>query len=81
MIGIRSGSGGDLNVPQVVGRQSRLTGYTVGSRAMFEAMNRAIAVNGLRPIIDRRFPFADAVNAYREFAAGHHFGKGVISLA
>ena len=31
---------------------------SVGSRADFEAMNRAIALHRLRPVIDRTFPFA-----------------------
>jgi hypothetical protein len=35
----------------------RLQGIFVGSREMFERMNRAIAVNRLRPVIDRTFSF------------------------
>ena len=40
-------------------------GIYVGSRAMFEAMNRAIAAAGLRPVIDRAFAFDEAPAAYR----------------
>ena len=35
----------------------------VGSRADFEAMNRAIALHRLRLVIDRAFPFAEAKEA------------------
>jgi hypothetical protein len=35
-------------------------GIYVGSRTMFEAMDRAITAAGLRPVIDRRFAFDDA---------------------
>jgi NADPH:quinone reductase-like Zn-dependent oxidoreductase len=48
---------------------------------MFEAMNRAIAVNGLKPIIDKVFAFDDAPAAYRHLQSGQHFGKVVIRVA
>lgn len=41
-------------------------------------MNRAIALQQLRPVIDRVFPFAEAREAYRHFEACGHFGKLVI---
>jgi len=47
---------------------------------MFEAMNRAIAVAGLRPVVDRTYELKDAVAAYRDFLTGKHFGKIVITL-
>ena len=50
----------------------------VGSRAQFIAMNRAIEVNRLRPVIDRVFPFEEAVDAFRYYQAGKFFGKIVI---
>ena len=50
-----------------------------GSPADFEAMNRAIALHRLRPVIDRTFPFADAKAAYRHFEGRGHFGKVVIT--
>ena len=58
IIGARSGPGGELDRRQVLQRGLRVTGINVGSRAMFEAMNRAIAANELRPVVDRIFPFA-----------------------
>jgi NADPH:quinone reductase-like Zn-dependent oxidoreductase len=53
----------------------------VGSRASFEAMNRAIAVARLRPVIDRVFPFSQAREALRYFMEGKLFGKVVIAGA
>jgi len=50
----------------------------VGSRAGFEAMNRAILVHRLRPVIDRVFQFAQAKGAYRYFGDRDHIGKVVI---
>jgi len=61
------------------GRGMTLGSISVGNRTDFEAMNRAIALHRLRPIIDRVFPFEYAVDAYRHFESRTHFGKVVIS--
>jgi NADPH:quinone reductase-like Zn-dependent oxidoreductase len=53
----------------------------VGSRASFEIMNRAIAQHQFRRVIDRIFPFAQAVQAYAHFDAKGHVGKVVIADA
>ena len=53
--------------------------WLVGSRADFEAVNRAIALHRFRPEIDRRFTFAEAKEAYRHFEGRGHFGKGLIT--
>jgi NADPH:quinone reductase-like Zn-dependent oxidoreductase len=49
-----------------------------GNRAQFTAMNRAIAANLMRPVIDRVFPFSDAAAAFRYFEALRPLGKVVI---
>ncbi|GHO80370.1 NADPH:quinone oxidoreductase [Ktedonobacter sp. SOSP1-85] len=57
-----------------------LRGISLGSRAQFLAMNRAIAANGMRPVIDRMFPFAEAKAAYQYYSEVQPFGKVIISL-
>jgi NADPH:quinone reductase-like Zn-dependent oxidoreductase len=47
---------------------------------MFDAMNRAIATSGLRPVIDKVFAFHEAPAAYRHLQSAGHFGKVVISV-
>jgi NADPH:quinone reductase-like Zn-dependent oxidoreductase len=47
---------------------------------MFEAMNRAISLHKVRPVIDRVFPFDDAREALRHMESGAHFGKIVIKV-
>jgi len=42
-------------------------------------MNRAVAMHRLKPVIDRVFPFREAVEAFRYYEAGSYFGKIVIS--
>lgn len=61
------------------GRGLRLGSISVGSRAYFEAVNRAIALHEVRPVIDRMFPFDEVPDAYRHFESRAHFGKVVIS--
>jgi NADPH:quinone reductase-like Zn-dependent oxidoreductase len=53
----------------------------VGSRQMFEAMNRAIALHRLEPVIDRVFPFTEALEAYRYLKGATHLGKVVIQIS
>jgi NADPH:quinone reductase-like Zn-dependent oxidoreductase len=62
----------------LTGRGITAGSISVGSRADFEAMNRAIALHRLRPVIDRTFPFAEAKAAYRHFESRGYFGKVVI---
>ncbi len=79
MIG-SSFAGDPVNPAPVMRRALRLRGIRIGSREMFEAMNRAIASHGLRPVIDKTFPFADAKAAYRHLESQAHMGKVVISI-
>jgi len=80
VIGALAGAGA-IN-PRMINRKAiRLQGIHVGSRDMFAAMNRAVALHKLKPAIDRVFNFADAKEAYLYQQSGRHFGKIVISLA
>ena len=74
-----SRSGTMLDPLLLGGRGMTLGSISVGSRADFEAMNRALALHRLRPVIDRVFPFDQAIEAYRHFESRAHFGKVVIS--
>jgi NADPH:quinone reductase-like Zn-dependent oxidoreductase len=73
-------TGGEINPTPIMRKSLTVHGIYVGSRAMFEAMNRAIAAAGLRPVIDRAFVFADARAAYRYMQAAGHFGKILVTL-
>jgi NADPH:quinone reductase-like Zn-dependent oxidoreductase len=79
LIGILAGAG-SFNPMLVIMKSLRLQGVFVGSRAMFEAMNRVIVETRIKPAIDRVFPFADAVSALRHMESGSHFGKVVVKL-
>ncbi len=72
---------GSINPMPLLRKSIRLNGIYVGSREMFEDMNAAISVAGLRPVIDRAFPFGQAPDAYRHMEAAGHFGKIVIEFS
>jgi len=59
-------------------RGIRLQGVLVGSREMFEAMNRAITLHELKPVIDRVFDFDDTPAAFEHLRGQAHFGKIVV---
>jgi NADPH:quinone reductase-like Zn-dependent oxidoreductase len=77
VIGVLS-SGEGFNPMNVLMKSLRMQGIFVGSRQMFEDMNAAIAVNHLKPVVDRTFPFDQAVEALRYMETGNHFGKIVL---
>lgn len=50
-----------------------------GSRSDLEDMNRVSTAHKLRPVVDRVFPFEEALDAACYMGSGAHFGKVVIS--
>jgi NADPH:quinone reductase-like Zn-dependent oxidoreductase len=58
----------------------RLQGIYVGSRAMFEQMNRAIAQNQIVPTVDKVFAFEQFGDALRCMESAGHFGKIVMRV-
>ncbi len=79
-IGVLSGAKTEIPLPQLFMRSITVRGLFVGSRVTFEAMNRAVDQHGLRPVVDRVFPFEEAPEAFRLMEAGGHFGKIVVKV-
>lgn len=80
IIGGVSGFGGELNPFALIGGAKRLAGIFVGSRSMFEDLNRFLGITGVHPVVDRVFPFRQAREAYTHLMKGEHFGKVVIEV-
>ena len=80
IIGLLDAGAGDINPMPILRKALRLSGILVGSRKMFEDMNRALALNELHPILDRVFAFDEAPQALAYLQSGAHFGKIVIRL-
>jgi len=81
LIGNLSGNATEVNLVLILMQNLRIQGVLVGSRDTFEAMNRAIALHQLRPVIDRVFPFDEARQAFEYMASGSHFGKICIKIS
>jgi NADPH:quinone reductase-like Zn-dependent oxidoreductase len=80
MIGVLTGGSSEVTVLPMLMKSVCVQGIYVGSREMFEAMNRAIALHQLHPVVDRVFPFEQAKEAMRYMESGAHFGKVVIRV-
>ena len=81
LIGVLAGPDGDTSPHPLMFKGARLQGIFVGSRRMFEDMNKAIEVNRIKPVIDKVFDFDQAAEAYKYQLSGQHFGKIVIMVS
>ncbi|HJS85742.1 MAG TPA: NAD(P)-dependent alcohol dehydrogenase [Acetobacteraceae bacterium] len=80
VVGFVAGYEATVQLRSLIGPMVRVHCIAVGSRASFEAMNRAISANHLKPVIDSTFPLAEAAAAFRHMQAGAHFGKIAVTL-
>ncbi len=75
VIGILTGVAGSLPIVPALLKQLRLQGVLVGSRRQQSDMVRAIDANGMKPVIDSRYPLDALVDAFRHQETNRHFGK------
>ncbi|MGA1372918.1 MAG: zinc-dependent alcohol dehydrogenase family protein [Pseudomonadales bacterium] len=80
LIGVLSGYVQSLSIPEMFRTNARIQGVTVGNRDQFEDMCRALARNQIHPVVDRKFPLAEAREAFRLMESGSHFGKIVVDV-
>ncbi len=78
MIGVLTGTSGEIQTVQILRKGIRLDGIYVGSRAMFADMLRAFNQGGLKPVIDSVFAFEQVHEAFRRIESGAHVGKIVV---
>jgi NADPH:quinone reductase-like Zn-dependent oxidoreductase len=81
LIGVLTGATAEVNPMPILMRNIRVQGIFVGSRAMLEAMNRAIELGHVHPVVDRVFEFHQAPQAMKYLESGAHFGKLVIRVS
>lgn len=77
----RPGWSYSVEIIPVLVKNARLQGLSAAPRETYEEMYRAMAAAELRPVVDRVFPFEEAVEALRYLRSGAHFGKVCISPA
>ncbi len=75
LIGVLAGVTSQVNPMPILMKHVRVQGIFVGSREMFEAMSRAVALHQLRPVVDKVFPMNQLREALQHLESGAHFGK------
>jgi NADPH:quinone reductase-like Zn-dependent oxidoreductase len=76
LIGVlAAGNAAAVNPVPILMKTICVQGIYVGSRAMFEDMNQAIAGASLKPVVDRVFGFEELPAALAYLESGQHFGK------
>ena len=81
IVGFVAGYNAQISLRAMIGPMVRVQGIAVGSRARFEAMNRALALHKLKPVVDSTWPLEKAAEAFRHMEQGKHFGKIVIDIS
>jgi NADPH:quinone reductase-like Zn-dependent oxidoreductase len=80
LIGVLAGYAGPVSTVVLMGKNLRVQGLTVGSRAQQLDMIVGIEANGIKPVISDRFPLARLADAFRHQESGQHFGKIVVDV-
>lgn len=80
LIGVLAGAGEGFNPAMLISNSATLQGVFVGSRTMFEDMCKAIAAHGIRPVVDKVFPWEETRAALEAMRDGAHFGKIVLKV-
>ena len=80
LIGVLTGTSGEIQTVQILRKGIRLDGVYVGSRTMLAQVVDFFSISPHRPIIDSTFAFSDAAAAVSHLESGNHFGKIVITV-
>jgi len=80
VIGVLGGADAAITPVSVLVSSARIQGVYVGSRQMFEQMNRAIEFHKVKPVIDQTFEWTYLREAMRYMASQRHFGKICLSF-
>jgi NADPH:quinone reductase-like Zn-dependent oxidoreductase len=75
LIGVLSGADATVSPMPILMNNVRVQGIYVGSRAMFERMNRAIQFHQIKPVVDKTFAWTDYKQALHYLESQQHFGK------
>ena len=80
VIGFLAGQTTNLDLMRIIFKQTKIQGIAVGHLNAFEQMNKAFDEYNIKPVIEKVYPFEQAVEAYQHLAKGA-FGKIVIKVS
>ncbi len=72
---------GEFNPTSILMKAIKMQGIFVGSREMFEAMNKCISENNIKPVTGDTFEFLNAKEALKTMESASHFGKIVVKVS
>jgi NADPH:quinone reductase-like Zn-dependent oxidoreductase len=75
VIGVLGGADAAITPVALLVNSLRIQGIYVGSRNMFEQMNRAIEFHKIKPVVDKTFAWTELKEALRYMESQRHFGK------
>jgi NADPH:quinone reductase-like Zn-dependent oxidoreductase len=78
LVGFLTGLEARFDLGLALRRMVRLQAVSVGSREDQEALGAALEAHGVRPVVDRVFPFEELPAAYAHLASGAQLGKVVV---
>lgn len=79
-VGFLTGQTTQLQLMPLIFRQTTIRGIAVAPRTSFDRMNPFLDRHGIKPVIDKVYPFEEAVQAFEHLARGP-FGKVVVKVA
>ncbi|WP_188668920.1 NAD(P)H-quinone oxidoreductase [Tersicoccus solisilvae] len=89
IIATQQGSRAELNIGRLMGKRASVIGTTLRARpraekagiidSVRERVWPLVAAGAVRPLIDRRFPLAEAAAAHEYFDSGSHIGKVLLT--
>ncbi|MBS1599384.1 MAG: NAD(P)-dependent alcohol dehydrogenase [Bacteroidetes bacterium] len=80
VVGLLGGANAHLSVFGIMQKNLSIVGIQVGSKSSFEAMNKAIETNHIKPVVDKKFDIHALSEALYYFEKGKHFGKVVVNF-
>jgi putative PIG3 family NAD(P)H quinone oxidoreductase len=91
LIGLMGGAKAEIALGAVLARRLQVIGSTLRAlptgqktalvQAFWKRFGRQVEQGGLRPVVDRTLPLAEAPEAHRAMKASEHFGKIVLRVA
>jgi NADPH:quinone reductase-like Zn-dependent oxidoreductase len=80
LIGVLAGFAGPIMTVNLMAKNLRVQGLTVGSRQQQIDMIAAINATGIKPVLDKSFALANLADAFRHQETGTHFGKIIVDI-
>ncbi len=80
LIGVLTGTAGDIQTVGILRKSIRLDGIYVGSKSMFRSMLDHMTQMQMRPVIDQIYAFTEVPSAFAHLESARHFGKIVIRV-